>query len=112
MVDGENQALNKSKESHDEYVKEIFPATYGICFFGTPHRGADCAELASTLLKTTKMIYKHPNVELLRALETGSETLEHIEAGFKNIQESLVKSNLPKIRLATSKKAAILTDEK
>jgi hypothetical protein len=67
------------------YLKDILPATYGIIFLGTPHRGSSIASLGKMAQETTKLLWKRPNVGVLRDLESSSQTLDRIGRGFSQI---------------------------
>ena len=73
------------KTSHTErtYLRDIFPATYGICFLGTPHRGSSKAALAETLTRLTTLWGNTPNYQILQALSLNAETLDRVHTGFK-----------------------------
>lgn len=79
-----NQMLNASR-NEVTYLKDILPATYGIIFLGTPHRGSSTATLGKIAQEITKVLWKRPNISVLQDLETGSQTLERIGRGFSQI---------------------------
>ncbi|KAI1179612.1 hypothetical protein F4777DRAFT_533292 [Nemania sp. FL0916] len=64
------------------HLHTIFACTYGILFFGTPHRGSSKASLLLTLQKLTSVTLprRFGRVErgLVKALEEESETLQNI----------------------------------
>jgi hypothetical protein len=76
--------LNASR-SEVTYLKEILPATYGIIFLGTPHRGSAVATLGKIAQEITKILWKSPNITVLRDLEVNSQTLERVGRGFSQI---------------------------
>jgi len=76
--------LNASR-NEVTHLKEILPATYGIIFLGTPHRGSSAATLGKIAQEITKVLWKRPNISVLRDLEMGSQTLERIGRGFSQI---------------------------
>ena len=53
-----------------------------MIFFGTPHRGSQAASLGVIAATTCKAVGKETNANLLRSLETSSETLERISEAF------------------------------
>ncbi|KAL8883885.1 MAG: hypothetical protein Q9215_007946 [Flavoplaca cf. flavocitrina] len=71
-------ALNKSAATQGTRLKEIAPATFGVCFLGTPHRGSSSASLGKIAYKISRTVTRRPNTKLLQGLERNSETLEQI----------------------------------
>ncbi|KAN0115549.1 hypothetical protein V8E51_005093 [Hyaloscypha variabilis] len=67
------------------YLGEIFPATKGICFLGTPHRGSSKAALAETLSRVTETWGNSPNVQILQALKYDAETLDREGLDYKGL---------------------------
>ena len=76
--------LNTSR-NEVTYLKEILPATYGIIFLGTPHRGSEIATLARMAQEITKIMWKRPNTAVLRTLEVDSEALDRVGRAFSQI---------------------------
>jgi len=76
--------LNASR-NEVTYLKDILPATHGIIFLGTPHRGSATATLGKMAQEITKILWKHPNLSVLRDLEVSSQTLDRIGRGFCQI---------------------------
>ena len=76
--------LNASR-SEVTYLKEILPATYVIIFLGTPHRGSSVATLGKIAQEITKVLWKSPNITVLRDLEVNAQTLERFGRGFSQI---------------------------
>jgi len=62
--------------------KVVVPAVHGILFLGTPHRGSSSASIGKMTYQMTKAAARRPNVNLLRALERNSDTLDQINNGF------------------------------
>ena len=79
-----DQMLNASR-NEITYLKEILPATYGVIFLGTPHRGSATASLGKMAQDITKILWKRPNMSVLRDLEVSSQTLDRIGRGFSQI---------------------------
>ncbi|KAL8785638.1 MAG: hypothetical protein Q9195_008558 [Heterodermia aff. obscurata] len=71
-------AINLSRSTEGTKEKEIAPATAGICFLGTPHRGSLSATIGKILFQITKAAGKSPNTKILEGLERNSETLDMI----------------------------------
>lgn len=67
----------------------IYDCTYGILFFGTPHRGSSKARLLGSLQKIASFSIPMKILEtdsaLLRALEEDSETLQNITDQFSSL---------------------------
>jgi hypothetical protein len=76
------QALNQSRLTAT-HLSEIVPATFGICFLGTPHRGSPAADLGETIHRITKLLGKSPNLQILQALKYDAETLDRVQTTFK-----------------------------
>lgn len=72
-------------------LRSIFVSTYGVIFLGTPHNGADPAKWGRVLesmagaLLPRKLLDTEP--QLVKALQTQSETLQNINLGFINIMD-------------------------
>ncbi|KAL8990156.1 MAG: hypothetical protein Q9169_008195 [Polycauliona sp. 2 TL-2023] len=71
-------ALNRSSATQGTRHKDIAPATFGVCFLGTPHRGSKSASLGKIAYGITKVMTRRPNTKLLQGLEKNSETLEQV----------------------------------
>lgn len=77
------QALSYSKSREDnQTTNNIFFHTFGILFFGTPHRGSSHADLLLTLQKLATLALPRKLVQnetvLVTALREESETLQNI----------------------------------
>ena len=66
-------------------ANEVLPATLGVIFLGTPHRGSKVASLAKVVFQMTKVLCQKPNTKILAGLEPNSEILERISREFGNI---------------------------
>lgn len=75
-------ALNISKSTEGTQSKQIVPATSGVCFLGTPHRGSSTATVGKIAYQITKAAGKSPNTKILQGLEQNSETLDIIGDDF------------------------------
>ncbi|KAL8686565.1 MAG: hypothetical protein Q9218_007015 [Villophora microphyllina] len=75
-------ALNVSSATEGTRLKEIAPATFGICFLGTPHRGSKSASLGKVAYQITVAATRSPNTRLLQGLERNSQTLEQVGDAF------------------------------
>jgi hypothetical protein len=67
------------------HLSEVLPATFGVCFLGTPHRGSKVASLGKVAYDISKCFVTHANTELLRDLERNAETLGRVGRSFKQI---------------------------
>lgn len=76
--------LNASR-AEVTYLKDILPATHGVVFLGTPHRGSQIASIGRIAQDITKLLWKSPNTSVLRDLEVNSQTLERVGRGFNQI---------------------------
>lgn len=76
------QALNQSSRTEGTRLKKIAPATFGVCFLGTPHRGSSTASIGKIAYTATRVATRRPNTKLLRALELNSDTLDRIGSEF------------------------------
>ena len=85
-------ALNLSKSTEGTSVKDIGPATSGICFLGTPHRGSRTASIGKIAFRITKAAGKRPNTKILQGLERNSETLDMISDDFSQTIERYRRS--------------------
>lgn len=84
-------ALNQSVATVGTRLKAIAPATFAICFLGTPHRGSKSASLGKMAYNVTVVVTKRPNLSLLRALERKSDALDGIGSNFS---QTLLKLDL------------------
>ena len=77
--------LNAARAEVIPYLKEIYHATYGIIFLGTPHRGSSIASLGKMAYDASRVLWKRPNTAVLQDLERHSTTLDRIGKGFSQI---------------------------
>ncbi|PGH08456.1 hypothetical protein AJ80_07855 [Polytolypa hystricis UAMH7299] len=77
-------ALNCS-QTERTHLKKILPATIGVVFLGTPHRGSTGASMGKWAFEAMRALAKKPNMTLLRDLERSSETLDRIGRGFSQL---------------------------
>ena len=87
-------ALNQSRTT-STYLKDVLPATYGVCFLGTPHRGSSLAALGTTIYHITRLWGGSPNLQLIRDLKYDAETLDRIQTHFKETLELRKSKNKP-----------------
>jgi protein SERAC1 len=79
---------HKSRGYHPR-LAAILPATVGIVFAGTPHRGSNKATWASIATNLAKLILKDHNDRVINALCRGSETLERLQNSFSGIASDM-----------------------
>lgn len=74
---------------YTEHLRSIFISTYGILFFGTPHKGSDTARWGSRLERICDAILPSDLVDtkpqLTDALRSNSETLQNIDRQFSQL---------------------------
>ncbi|KAI4115486.1 MAG: hypothetical protein LQ345_003915, partial [Seirophora villosa] len=84
-------ALNRSSSNEGTRWKEIAPATYGVIFLGTPHRGSTSASMGKMALHVSEVFTLRPNLKLLQGLEKHSEILDRLGDDF---HQTILKHNL------------------
>jgi hypothetical protein len=98
----------------------ILPATAGIVFAGTPHRGSNKAAWASIATNLAKLVLKDHNDLIITALCRGSETLERLQDSFSGIAanmklfsffEDRQTSGIGKVLLSGHRKGVIADDQ-
>lgn len=94
-------ALNQSNSTERPQLKCIAPATYGIVFLGTPHRGSKSATIGKFAYQISAFVAKSPNIKLFQALERNSETLDSIGDMFS---QTLSKHHIQVISFREEKK--------
>ncbi|MCJ1475942.1 hypothetical protein MMC13_004606 [Lambiella insularis] len=75
-------ALNQSSHTEITRRKIVAPATYGIVFLGTPHRGSRSASIVKLAFNVTVAATRRPNIGLLSTLRKDSEILDRIGDSF------------------------------
>ena len=78
-------------KGHSRRLAAIFPATVGIVFAGTPHRGSNKAAWTAIATNLAKLVMKDHNDRVVDALCRGSETLERLQHSFAGV---LMKLNV------------------
>ncbi|KAL8826465.1 MAG: hypothetical protein Q9191_003783 [Dirinaria sp. TL-2023a] len=76
-----------SRATEGTPLMDIAPATSGICFLGTPHRGSRSASIGKIAFRITKAAGMRPNTKILQGLERNSETLDMISDDFSQTVE-------------------------
>jgi len=90
-------ALNQSRTA-TTYLKDVLPATYGVCFLGTPHRGSSLAALGATISRIIRLCGVSPSLQIINALKYDAETLNRIQTHFKETLD-LCKSQSKRISI-------------
>ncbi|RDL30323.1 uncharacterized protein BP5553_10201 [Venustampulla echinocandica] len=75
------EGLTLSRDSSEPHVENVYKATFGVAFLGTPHRGSGLAFWADIGCKFLSPI-KRTNKALLQVLKERSETLDGIQRRF------------------------------
>lgn len=78
------KALCSSATSKTQ-LGEILRQTAGVCFLGTPHRGARIASWGKLALDMSKVFLRQPNTDLMHALKENSEMLQYISQEFSRL---------------------------
>ncbi|KAL4937603.1 hypothetical protein BDV06DRAFT_226801 [Aspergillus oleicola] len=79
------EALVQAKLGHT--YQSIQTATYGIAFFGTPHRGSHLAKLGETLAKAVRAFLRTPNNTFINALKENDIYANELSANFQQLLE-------------------------
>jgi hypothetical protein len=78
------KALSLSASS-ETATGEILRQTAGVCFLGTPHRGARVAYWGSLALDLYKIFGGQPNTNVMETLQENSENLQYITQEFSKL---------------------------
>ena len=81
------QALDRSDRVHDTqpHLGYILPATRGIIFLGTPHRGSGTTSFAKVAANVVRVALRSTNDKLIREIERDSPTLDRLSDNFVRI---------------------------
>ncbi|KAL4746553.1 hypothetical protein BDW72DRAFT_197586 [Aspergillus terricola var. indicus] len=80
------QALTAARDSRADYLRDIETHTIGICFLGTPHRGANLATWGERFARMFN-IFKPVNYQIVSLLEPRSKALHEMRRAFYNLLE-------------------------
>lgn len=103
------EALVQAK-LRDKYIS-LYNSTYGIAFFGTPHRGCPLAGIGDIIVKVVGALLKNPSNTYMRALKKDDlysselhDNFQQLVENFKylNFYETLPLRNLGLFRLSTN----------
>lgn len=81
-----HQALVQAKLG--EKYNSIYIATYGIAFFGTPHRGSTYAGIGDIAAKIVRVVLRNPSNTFMRALKRNEPYASEL---FENFQQQSEK---------------------
>lgn len=71
----------------DETYKKIWASTFGIVFFGTPHRGGNKIGVGSVAAGVARAVLGNPSNGFLKTLRCESEVLDAINDDFRRCLE-------------------------
>ncbi|KAJ5494100.1 hypothetical protein N7463_010187 [Penicillium fimorum] len=81
-----SRSLSSEKTEH---LRSVYVSTFGILFLGTPHNGSDIAKWGLLLQNICSAVFPKRFMEtspqLVKALRTNNETLQHINSLFVDI---------------------------
>lgn len=81
-------SVNLSNEK-TEHLRSLYVSTFGILFLGTPHNGSDIAKWGLLLHNICNAVlpkkFMEASPQLVKALRTNNETLQHINSLFVDI---------------------------
>ncbi|KAK6952740.1 hypothetical protein Daesc_005034 [Daldinia eschscholtzii] len=84
-LEGARTALFHS--NNDRTYKSIAESTFGIAFFGTPHRGGNNAEIGGVVANIARSLLGNPSNTFMSAVKEGT-FLDLIEDDFRQLLES------------------------
>ncbi|KAJ5590849.1 hypothetical protein N7450_004821 [Penicillium hetheringtonii] len=72
-----------------EHLRSVYVSTFGVLFLGTPHNGSDIAKWGLLLHNICSAVmpkkFMEASPQLVKALRTNNETLQHINSLFADI---------------------------
>ncbi|KAJ5228284.1 hypothetical protein N7489_008992 [Penicillium chrysogenum] len=81
-----SRSLSNEKTEH---LRSVYVSTFGILFLGTPHNGSDIAKWGLLLHNICNAVlpkrFMEASPQLVKALRTNNETLQHINSLFVDI---------------------------
>lgn len=73
----------------DSHFKEIYGATYGIIFLGTPHSGSNVASFVKSVGNVISIAFPGSQMKLIEDLKKDSVTLFNLSDEFRRIASEL-----------------------
>ncbi|KAJ5449859.1 Alpha/Beta hydrolase protein [Penicillium daleae] len=92
------RAILLSQNSAEDHLQDIFNATRGIVFLGTPHKGAWLAKWA-TIPASALGFVKSTNTNLLDVLQSKNEVLESIQDDFLTMTRRLRENDKGRLQI-------------
>lgn len=77
--------FSQDQQGFQSHLFSIFQHTYGVIFFGTPHRGSELASIGRTAARIAGIGLAESKHEMLRSLELGSSELQRIADSFSRM---------------------------
>ncbi|KAI1372216.1 hypothetical protein F4677DRAFT_433331 [Hypoxylon crocopeplum] len=73
--------------NNDRTYETIRRSTFGVAFFGTPHKGGNCSGIGDVVAKIARSILGNPSNSFMEALKGGSLFLDSINDDFRQLME-------------------------
>ncbi|KAF2417713.1 hypothetical protein EJ08DRAFT_703291 [Tothia fuscella] len=83
--------FSQDQQEFQSHLFSMFKSTYGVIFFGTPHRGSEMASIGKIAAKISGLGLAESSHRLLRSLEVGSSELERISDSLSRMLPKQVK---------------------
>ncbi|KAI1156145.1 Alpha/Beta hydrolase protein [Nemania diffusa] len=80
--------LLSSRTSPEPHLRQILDSTWAILFLGTPHYGADLADIGQRLIGFAGLTTARTNQRIVGVLQRDSEVLSRIQKGFQELLRS------------------------
>ena len=90
--------LLSSKNSAEDYYRQILESTEGICFLGTPHCGSQLADWGKIFTSVAKLVTKL-NDSMVTVLQPESEVLARIQQEFHTMIRARNDAGKSKLRI-------------
>ncbi|KAI1120345.1 Alpha/Beta hydrolase protein [Nemania abortiva] len=84
-------ALLSSRASPEPHLRRILDCVRALLFLGTPHYGADLADIGQRLVKLAGLTTAKTNRKIIGVLQRDSEVLFRIQKGFQELLRSQQK---------------------
>ena len=90
--------LLSSKNSAEDYLRQVLESVEGIIFMGTPHCGSQLADWAKMFSSVAKLV-KRLNQSIITVLQPESETLARIQQEFHTMLRARSDAGKHKLRI-------------